>query len=76
MELRMSALERAFELAKSGQVEGVKQLIARLKREGYDQRQVDGRYLRRQLADLMRESRGGSDGHGQAMKSRKGLRTA
>jgi hypothetical protein len=42
MDHRITALERAFQLAKSGGVVGISDIKARLRREGYDERAVDG----------------------------------
>jgi hypothetical protein len=42
MDHRITALERAFQLAKSGGVVDVRGIRARLKREGYDEKAVDG----------------------------------
>jgi hypothetical protein len=36
MDLNLSALERAFQLARSGQVSNVEDIRKRLKQEGYD----------------------------------------
>jgi hypothetical protein len=40
MEANLSALERAFQLARSGQVTDVIDIKAQLKREGYDLGQI------------------------------------
>ena len=53
MEQRLTALERAFQLARSGQVKNVATIRAVLKREGYDSHQVDGLSLHRQLRKLI-----------------------
>jgi hypothetical protein len=42
MEANVSALERAFHLARSGQVTDVKDIKAQLKPEGYDLGQITG----------------------------------
>lgn len=47
-----TALERAFELAESGSHPTVSSIRARVSREGYDGRQVEGRALSKQLAEL------------------------
>ncbi len=60
MEQRMTALERAFQLARSGRVAGVTDIITSLKREGYYASQIEGRLLKRQLADLIKAARKGS----------------
>ncbi len=57
MDTTKSALERAFDLAKSGKFANVTELRAHLGREGYHVSQVDGPALGRQLRDLIRKSR-------------------
>ena len=57
MDHRMTALERAFQLARSGQVSTVSGISASLKRDGYEISQIQGPALRRQLADLIRAAR-------------------
>jgi ABC-type protease/lipase transport system fused ATPase/permease subunit len=42
MDPKVSALERAFQLARSGRVANVDDIKKRLKLEGYDQQVVDG----------------------------------
>ncbi len=49
----MTALERAFQLAKSGQVATVTELKTTLKREGFDALQLEGASLMRQLRGLI-----------------------
>ena len=53
----MTALERAFELARSGQVSKVSEIVESLRRDRYDTRQLDGPSLRRQLTDLIKAAR-------------------
>ena len=53
MDKHQTALERAFELARSGKYRSMDDLRHRLSREGYDRRQLDGRALSRQLRGLM-----------------------
>ena len=53
----MTALERAFQLARSGQVSQLKEIVSALRREGYSPDQIQGRALRRQLADLIKTAR-------------------
>lgn len=53
----MTALERAFELARSGQVSKVSEIVELLRRDRYDTRQLDGPALRRQLTDLIKAAR-------------------
>jgi hypothetical protein len=58
MDPKVSALERAFQLAKSGQVSNVEDIRTRLKREGYDAREdLVGRSLKSQLRDLIKAAR-------------------
>ncbi len=54
MDHRTTAIERAFQLAQSGQAASVSEIILSLKREGYSIDQIQGPSLRRQLADLIR----------------------
>jgi hypothetical protein len=60
MEQRTTALERAFQLARSGRVAGLTDIITSLNREGYSANQIEGRLLKRQLADLIKTARKGS----------------
>jgi hypothetical protein len=53
-----TALERAFQLAKSGNVATVSALKERLKAEGYSDATVKGKALTKQLRDLIRASQG------------------
>ena len=53
----MTALERAFQLARSGQVSTITEIIGSLSRDRYDTRQIQGPALRRQLMDLIRAAR-------------------
>ena len=57
MNQRMTALERAFQLARSGQVSTVSEIKTSLARDGYSINQLDGPALRRQLVVLIRASR-------------------
>ena len=58
MDHRISALERAFQLAKSGQVSKVEDIKPQLKREGYDASEVFlGQSLRVQLNGLIKAAR-------------------
>jgi hypothetical protein len=55
MDLNLSALERAFQLARSGQVSNVEDIRKRLKQEGYDANAVYvGQSLKTQLRDLIK----------------------
>lgn len=51
---RMTALERAFQLARSGEVSGLPDIRKALSREGYNGNQIEGPTLTRQLADLIK----------------------
>ena len=42
MDHRMTALERAFQLARSGQVSNIAEIKASLGREGYSKDQIEG----------------------------------
>ena len=53
----MTALERAFQLARSGTVAGLTEIVSKLNREGYASNQIEGRLLKRQLADLIKAAR-------------------
>ena len=57
MEANLSALERAFQLARSGQVTDVKDIKAQLKREGYDLGLITGSALIRQLQGVIEAAR-------------------
>ena len=52
MSIRPTALERAFELARSGQYPGISEIRAQLKSEGYATQQLEGPQLLRQLRAL------------------------
>jgi hypothetical protein len=54
MDHNVTALERAFELAKSGECTSVADLRKRLKAEGYSQQKIVGRSLFRQLEALIK----------------------
>ncbi|MBZ9762312.1 hypothetical protein LB553_15715 [Mesorhizobium sp. CA8] len=51
-----TTLERAFELARSGDIVDLYGLRERLRREGYDGRQLEGNSLRKQLASMIKEA--------------------
>jgi hypothetical protein len=55
--MTMTTLERAFELAKSGDYESVTEIRAKLKAEGYALSQLEGPSLNRQLRELCKASR-------------------
>ena len=50
----MTALERAFHLARSGRFATLAQIVESLRRERYDIQQVQGLALRRQLNALIK----------------------
>ena len=57
MDPKVSALERAFQLARSGQAATIADIKKRLKREGYEEKAVDGGpALAGQLRKLIREA--------------------
>jgi hypothetical protein len=56
MDINKTALERAFELARSGAYSSVALIVRRLNAEGYSGAQVDGRQLRKQLARLIQDA--------------------
>ena len=56
MDQNLTALERAFQLAKAGQVTLVSDIIVTLKREGYPIDQVQGPQLLAQLRKLIEAS--------------------
>lgn len=51
-----TALERAFEMARSGEFTTISEIIAGLRREGHATSQVDGPALRKQLRALIKEA--------------------
>jgi hypothetical protein len=53
-----TALERAFQLAKSGDYASVPDIKRRLLKEGYSVAQITGRELSRQLLGLIRAAQG------------------
>jgi hypothetical protein len=57
MTLRKTALEIAFELARSGKCLTVPEIVTRLKPERYDAIQVEGPALRKQLLRLIAEAK-------------------
>jgi hypothetical protein len=56
MEIGKSSMERAFELARSGDFESLERLVSRLNREGYDGGQLNGSQLRKQLSRLIKDA--------------------
>jgi hypothetical protein len=57
MDQSKTALERAFEIARFGRPRGVSDIRARLKDEGYDEGQILGRGLKRQLLQIIKKAR-------------------
>src|SRR5271170_8456643 len=53
MDQNLTALERAFRLAKSGRVKDLEEIRMLLRREGYDVSQLQGPRLRSQLRKLI-----------------------
>jgi hypothetical protein len=58
MDHTITALERAFQIAKSGGCASVADLKKRLREEGYSVTQITGRALSKQLNDLLKAARG------------------
>jgi hypothetical protein len=58
MDHTVTALERAFQLAKSGACASVSEIKKQLRTEGYSTAQVTGRVLSRQLDALIKAARG------------------
>ena len=56
MERRKTALERAFELARSGRCLTVSDIAHKLHEEKYDLSQLEGPVLKRQLLSLVEEA--------------------
>jgi capsular polysaccharide biosynthesis protein len=57
MDPNLTAIERAFQAAKSGEAQSLEDILRLLKREGYQVQYVDGLSVRRQLRSLMREAK-------------------
>jgi hypothetical protein len=57
MDMHKTALERAFDIARSGGCLGIPDLIKRLDQEGYQSHQIDGPHLKKQLASLIEEAK-------------------
>lgn len=56
IEKHITAIERAFEIARSGVPRNVDEIKKRLRDEGYDQDQIYGKLLSRQLMDIARRA--------------------
>jgi len=63
---KFGAVERAFELARSGSCLGIPELRARLTAEGYSARQIEGPSLIRQLRELLRTAREAASNAGES----------
>lgn len=61
MKPNTTSLERAFELAKSGQYLTMDHIRTKLKAEGYDFRQLEGRVLSKQLVEIMQNAHANAD---------------
>jgi hypothetical protein len=61
MDQNKTAIERAFDLARSGRYTQVADIKRAVSDEGYPQAQLDGPSLRRQLAELIRGAKGQAD---------------
>ena len=57
MEVRKTALERAFELAKAGKCRNLFELNKRLRSEKYDVVYAEGKALKKQLLQLIGEAK-------------------
>jgi hypothetical protein len=53
MNSRMSTLERAFQLAKSGSASNIRAIRSMLRKEGYECRQIEGGSLLKQLRAMI-----------------------
>lgn len=56
MKPHTTSLERAFELARSGRYLTMDHIRTKLKAEGYDFRQLEGRVLSKQLVEIMQKA--------------------
>ena len=56
IEKHITAIERAFEIARSGVARNVDEIKKRLRDEGYDQDQLYGKALTRQLMEIARRA--------------------
>jgi hypothetical protein len=55
-----TALERAFEIARAGYCHSIEDIRRQLQHEGYNQYQIQGPVLGRQLSELARRARASS----------------
>lgn len=61
MNFKQTALERAFEIARQGRLESIEDIRRQLQREGFNQFQIAGPVLIRQLIDIVRKARAVAD---------------
>ena len=61
MDHTKTALERAFELAKTGVYANFGEVRTKIKKEGYDIRQMDGFSLRKQINQIIQGAREKAD---------------
>jgi hypothetical protein len=54
----VSAIERAFQLARCGSVRGVGEIKKAMEREGYSSREIEGNVIRGQLRNLIKAAKG------------------
>jgi hypothetical protein len=54
---RLTSMERAFHLARSGRFTTLTELVTTLDREGYSAKQIQGPLLKRQLTGLIKAAR-------------------
>jgi hypothetical protein len=57
MKIGVSAMERAFQLARSGKVAGMTDIKETLKQEGYAAYSIEGPALAKQLREIIKASR-------------------
>jgi hypothetical protein len=57
MKQNVNAVERAFQLARSGSVQDATEIRRVIAREGYDVRQIEGSQIVAQLKDLIRAAK-------------------
>jgi hypothetical protein len=57
MEVRKTALERAFELARSGKCLNLTDIIKKLKSERMDANLIEGKALKKQLLQLIKKAK-------------------
>lgn len=62
MEMHKTALERAFEIARSGRCINLPDVIKCLNQEGYRSGQIEGIQLRKQLLRLIADANGAKSG--------------